>query len=243
MKKNLSIILILAFLSGSQLFAKEFVVGIDNWTPFVYFDQNEPKGLTIDIFKKLAKKLNYDIKFKYIPWTRSLQMMESGEIDAMGNLSFSKQRAEYIEYSKPPFYSLKINFYTLRDNSISINKHEDLYKYNFLVGRNYVYYPEFDNDINIKKAFIHDRISNGVIKDASEIMVDMLIKKRVKILISANAIMDHTIAKNSLENTIKKIDYAPLYDDFQYIGISKKSPFLKDIDKINRAMEELTNNN
>ncbi|HIP45873.1 MAG TPA: hypothetical protein EYG93_11240 [Sulfurospirillum arcachonense] len=38
---------------STQLFAKKFTVGVDNWTPFVYFENNEPKGLTVDMFKKI----------------------------------------------------------------------------------------------------------------------------------------------------------------------------------------------
>ena len=241
MKHLIKILFVLALFFSTQLCAKKFTVGIDNWKPFVYFENNEPKGLTVDMFKKLAKELNYDIEFKYIPWSRILKMMESGKIDAVGNLSFSEKRAKFIEYTKPPFYSLKTRFYALENSDVVIKKHEDLRKYLFLVGQDYVYYPEFDNDSNIKKDSIHDRIYNGVSTDASETMINMLIKKRVKILISANAIMDHSIKKLSLEKTVKKIEYMPLANDFQYIGISKKSPFIKDIDKINEAMKRILN--
>ena len=239
MKRLSTLLFVLTLICSTQLFAKKFTVGVDNWLPFVYFQYNKPKGLTIDIFKKLAKELNYDIEFKYIPWTRALKMMKNGEIDAMGNLSFSKKRAKFIKYTKLPFYSIKTRFYTLKNNNIVIKKHKDLRKYLLLVGKDYIYYPKFDNDTNIRKKFLHDRISNGIITDTAEIMLNMLIKKRVKILISGNAIMDHVIEKNSLENKVKKIDYMPLFDDFQYIGISKKSPFIKDIDKINEAMKKI----
>ena len=241
MKHLIRILSIFILIFSTQLLAKQFTVGIDNWTPFVYFENNKPKGLTVDMFKKLAKELNYDIVFKHIPWSRALKMMESGEIDAMGNLSFSKKRAQFIRYTEPPFYSLKTRFYVLKENNIVIKKHEDLYKYLFLVGQDYVYYPEFDNDTNIEKEFLLDRISNGVTTDASETMLNMLIKKRVKILISANAIMDHSIEKLSLEKMVKKIEYMPLADDFQYIGISKKSSFIKEIDKINEAIRKILN--
>lgn len=239
MKSLITLFLTLTVLFSTQLFAKKFTVGIDNWTPFVYFENNEPKGLTIDIFNKLAKELNYDIEFKYIPWSRALKMMENGEIDAMGNLSFSKKRAKFIKYTKLPFYTLKTRFYTLNDSGIDITKHEDLYKYLFLVGQDYVYYPEFDNDTNIKKEPMIDRISNGIITDTAEVMAKMLLKKRVNILISANAIMDHTITKFSLEKEIKKINYLPSAHDFQYIGISKKSPFIKNMGEINKAMKKI----
>ncbi len=231
----------LMLIFSTQLLAKKFTIGIDNWTPFVYFENNEPKGLTVEVFKKLAKELNYDIEFKHIPWSRALNMMKNGEIDAMGNLSFSKKRAEFIEYAKPAFYSLKTRFYTLADSDFNIKKHEDLYNYIFIVGQDYVYYDKFDNDPNIKKEFIHDRVADGTTTDASDIMINMLIKKRVKILISANAIMDHTIRKYSLENKIKKLEYTNKANDYQYIGISKKSPFIKEMNKINEAMEKIVN--
>ena len=241
MKNIIAIFFTLSLIFSTQLFAKKFTVAIDTWKPFVYIENDKPKGLTIDIFNKLAKKLNYDIEFKYIPWTRALKMMESGEVDAIGNLSFSKEREKYIAYTQLPFYELKTRFYTLINSDITIKKHEDLYQYLFLVGSEYVYYPKFDNDKNINKISVRDRVNDKLTIDASEIMVNMLMKKRVKILISANTIMEHTLSQLSLKNVIKELPYIPSAYDFQYIGISKKSPFMKDLTKINEAIEEIVN--
>jgi polar amino acid transport system substrate-binding protein len=241
MKRLLVVLSLLTFIFSTQLFAKKFVVGIDTWTPFTYFENGKAKGITVDILRKIASKLNYEIEFKQIPWSRALKMMHTGEIDAMGNLAHSKERDTFMTFIRPPYYKHKINFYKLKKDTFEINKHEDLYKYTILVGLDYVYFPKFDNDTNINKIAISNRNYKNDKKTAEEIMLKMLFNGRVKVIIGNDGRMDYLIKKLNYEKDIEKLKYVYDKDDFAYIGISKKSPFIKDIAKINEAMKKLVN--
>ena len=238
--KKLILTLLLIFLTTS-LNAKTLRVAIETWTPFVYFENDTPKGLTIDIFNNLAKELNMDVEFIKIPWTRALRMLKNGNIDAMGNLSYSQKREKYIQYIQPSFYKLKTNFYTLKGNENLISSYSDLYNYTILTAKGYLYFPKFDTDAKISKEVIHDRIEKNSQIIEEEIMLKMLLAKRVKVIISSNAIMDFIIEFGSFKNLVKKANYAPNYIDPIYVGISKQSPFIKDINKINKAMEKILN--
>lgn len=232
---------ILLLCMTTQINAKTLKVAIDNWTPFVYFENDKPKGLTIDIFNKLTKELNIDIEFIQIPWARALSMMKKGEIDAMGNLSYSKERTKYIQYIQPPFYKLKTTFYTLKGNEKLISSYEDLHNHILLTAKGYLYFPKFDTDVKIHKEEIQYRMEKNSMIIEEELMLRMLLAKKVQVIISSNAIMDYLIEKGSYNNLVKKANYDPLHSDLIHIGISKHSPFFKDINKINAAMKKILN--
>jgi len=236
--KKLALAILLIFLI-TNLNAKSLRVAIETWAPFVYFENDKPKGLTIDIFNNLAKELNVDVEFLKIPWPRALRMLENGEIDAMGNLSYSQEREKYIQYIQPSFYKLETNFYTLQGNENLISSYNDLYNHTILTAKGYLYFPKFDNDVKVNKEVILDRIEENSQIIEEEIMLKMLLAKRVKVIISSNAIMDFIIESGSFKNLVKKASYTPNHIDLIYIGISKQSSFIKDIDDINEAMEKI----
>jgi len=240
MKKLVFIFLIVLY-SSSILNAEKFTIGIDTWPPFVYFENKKPKGIAIDIFKKLGKELNYEIKFLKMPWQRSLLELKNGNIDAIGDLSYSKEREKFILYTKYPFYELQTRFYTLKGNKHIISEYSDLYKYLILAGKDILYFPKFDKDKKIKKEEIISRITKTRTIPKEEIMLKMLMHKRVSVIISSNAIMNDLIEKKGYQNNIVKTNYAPDDIDKLFIGISRKSPFIKDIDKINEAMKKILN--
>ena len=240
MKKIIIFLTLIIFISTS-LQAKKFVVGIDTWTPFTYFEDGKAKGITVDVLRKISSKLGYEIEFQKIPWSRALKMMESGEIDAMGNLAYSKHRDTFMAFVKPPYHKHKINFYKLKKDALKVNVHEDLHNHTVLVGLDYVYFSKFDDDVKIKKISIANRNYDNDKRTVEEIMLEMLVKNRVKVIIGNDGRMDYLIKKLKYEETIEKLNYVYDKDDFAYIGISKKSPFIKDINKINEAMENIFN--
>ncbi|WP_024954944.1 substrate-binding periplasmic protein [Sulfurospirillum arcachonense] len=235
MKKTFLVFSLLLFLSQTQLFAKKIVIGINPWFSFITYENGKADGRTIKIFEKIAKELHYKIEYKVAPWTRLLKMIESGEIDVMGNLSHSKERENFLTYVKPPFYKQNTYFYTLKENTHLIKKYEDLYNYTIPVGSGYVYYEKFDHDKNITKEVVSHLDTNV----PELILIKMLLKKRVKVIISSSGIMEHIMKEYNLEGLIEPSLYNPNIYDNLYLGISNKSPFVKDIDKINKAMKKI----
>ena len=238
---RLIFIILIACISYTSLLSKQFVVAIDTWKPFTYFENNTPKGITIDAYNKIAKELNYDIKFIKVPWDRALEKLKNGEIDALGNLSYTKAREKFTYYFKQPYYKQEVLFYTKRGNEKIIKRYEDLYNHTIVVGKNYAYYPKFDADKKIKKEYITKRLRGKVIS-VEEIMLKMLIKNRVAVVISSSAIMKHRINKLGIKKLINMTYFKPHANDFIYVGISRKSPFMKDIKRINRAINKIFKN-
>ena len=71
--------------------------------PPLYF-QNESKqwtGLTVDLAKALLKEADCKADFEAVSWARSLDLMRTGGIDMMMNLSKTDERKEFIHFIGP----------------------------------------------------------------------------------------------------------------------------------------------
>lgn len=58
-------------------------------------------GLSVELLQRLAKEVNCTIEFVNIPWLRSIQQLESGEIDVLSHLSISPQREQHFSFIGP----------------------------------------------------------------------------------------------------------------------------------------------
>lgn len=75
----------------AQHFPPRFIKAADNsWT-----------GYNIELFQALAKELGCSSQFLETPWGRSMQLLASGELDAMSNVSYNAQRAQFAYFIGP----------------------------------------------------------------------------------------------------------------------------------------------
>jgi polar amino acid transport system substrate-binding protein len=55
-------------------------------------------GVTIDLFREAARRLNVTLAFDRVPWKRGLFMIETGEADGIFHASYKPERAEFGVY-------------------------------------------------------------------------------------------------------------------------------------------------
>ncbi|MCM8531837.1 MAG: transporter substrate-binding domain-containing protein, partial [Lentisphaeraceae bacterium] len=78
------------------------VANEDDWPPFDYSLNGEPKGLVISYMDLVAERLN--VKFEYVngfKWNDLLAKAKAKEIDVLPCLWYVKEREEFFHYSKP----------------------------------------------------------------------------------------------------------------------------------------------
>lgn len=79
-------------------------VGHDpNWAPFEFLDKNgESCGINIHYIKYVATTLDLEIEFiKTNTWQESLNKIRNKELDLLTGISETKDRLEYISFTKP----------------------------------------------------------------------------------------------------------------------------------------------
>jgi ABC-type amino acid transport substrate-binding protein len=82
--------------------AESVRVGISPFEPFVFVDA-EPRGFSIDLWKRVAEKLRLDYSFvAHDGVTEKLARLESGAIDvAIGGITLTRAREEVIDFLHP----------------------------------------------------------------------------------------------------------------------------------------------
>lgn len=110
-------------------------------------------GIDIEILNKMSERLGLTLKFIKCPFARCLEHMKEGKADLMSSLLKRSDREAYIRYLEPHYYNDRKVFYVLKGKSHILRRYEDLYNIKVGVKRKVKYFPRFDEDMKINKAY------------------------------------------------------------------------------------------
>jgi two-component system cell cycle sensor histidine kinase/response regulator CckA len=101
--KNRLLVLALGCLSLVPLRAAPLRVGLDvNGAPMTFVDsKGVPRGFSVDIMNHLAAEMGIEITYFPKPWADMLADFRAGKTDAIANITYTDQRAQYVEFSVP----------------------------------------------------------------------------------------------------------------------------------------------
>jgi len=78
------------------------VAGDHNYPPFEYLDdKGRPAGFTVDLTRAIARRMDMDVRIRLGPWTKVLEGIERGDIDAIQGIFYSPQRDRTLDFSPP----------------------------------------------------------------------------------------------------------------------------------------------
>jgi ABC-type amino acid transport substrate-binding protein len=122
--RGMTVVGIAAMLFANAHAEDLIVLGDDAYAPVVYLKDGKPAGLLPAILKAAAKYTgdNYDIRLS--PWRRAYEFALRGDGGLVG-VSWTTEREKLLDFSKP-FYDDNIQIVTLKTNTFSYSKLEDL---------------------------------------------------------------------------------------------------------------------
>ena len=107
-------------------------VGVYNNKPLSFVDETgTPQGIYIDVLRDVARAKNWDIEFIRCEWSGCLAKLEAGDIDILGPVAYSDERAQKYDFTNdpllvnwgqiyvPPGSSVE-SFLDLRDKKIAV---------------------------------------------------------------------------------------------------------------------------
>jgi len=223
--------LILIFSPLPALIAKkkEFKVVIDSWPPFRMIEKEPYSGIDFDVWRELAKRLNLKLIFYKYPWARCLISMKEGTVDGMIGLAKRPEREKYMYYTDTPYYTCTTVFYVLKGKSNSIQKYEDLYKYNIGLVKDSAYFNRFDNDLKIRKY--------PVVKELQ--LLQMLANDRLGAFIGTDCQADYQIIQEDYKDIFEKATYKPGNDVSLYMAISQQSIYATELPLFNETIKKI----
>ena len=108
----------------------------ENWPPFEFDENGKPRGLVLDLVKKIEDRLDYQFKIVQVPdWSNVEDNLEHGKVDVIPGLTRTPSRQNRFLFSRS-YLSLPIVL-VIRDDSHFVGDLRELKKQRVGVVRNY----------------------------------------------------------------------------------------------------------
>ena len=95
---------------------------LENTPPFAYIEDDEPKGLVVDILREFSLRTSYPIDIQGYPFPRILEKLRFGELDIGADMFLLESRTEFILYpDQHPLIAMPYSLFKLKDNPFEYN--------------------------------------------------------------------------------------------------------------------------
>lgn len=104
--KKIILLILVALFTSITVQAKELIVGVNQFEPFIMTSKNNIDGFSIDFWNAVSKEANIrEFKFKVYPnVSEKLKALQSGEIDvAIGGITATSEREKLFDFTSPTF--------------------------------------------------------------------------------------------------------------------------------------------
>ena len=223
------------FLLPQAIAEQTVVMTGDQWPPYTFGRDGEDAtgGIAVDILDEIFKRIDgYNFSFPLISWKRALREVKNGSKDGIAILQKTPEREKYMLYTDRVFTTYNFVWY-LKDRfpeGFSWSTQADLKPYRIGLIRGYTYGPELDS-----------AIEEGQLKVTAVPSIDqlfnMLSRNRID-LVLADESAGYVLAQREESEQIIPAD-KPTSEDIQYLAISRQSPAVALVPKINSILIEL----
>ena len=102
-----------AVMGGDAAAAQTLRFCFNEWRPYSYVENGEPRGISLEIARQAAARAGFDATFEQLPWNRCLDAVESGkDMDAVIDAA---ARPELVQ--GPTATNIYTNTFWVRDDS------------------------------------------------------------------------------------------------------------------------------
>lgn len=70
----------------------------DDWAPYIYWHEGQPKGIDYEVANEVLKRLGIDVDWQLLPWKRCLAMVEQGAADGVLDIFQVDSRKPFMVY-------------------------------------------------------------------------------------------------------------------------------------------------
>ena len=111
--------------TSTQLKSRLKTVVVADYYPYTFVNnEGVPDGFSVDLANAVAKVMGMDLEIKVDTWERAIRRLETGEIDFLPMMAYSKERDNVFDFSAPHTIAFDA-FFTRKDNK-RINSIEEL---------------------------------------------------------------------------------------------------------------------
>jgi ABC-type amino acid transport substrate-binding protein len=193
--------------------ADEVVIATLEWRPYISNSKKSP-GSSREIIEKAFKAVGHEVRFEFLPWIRAMKYAESGKVDAIAPIYYSKKREEAFYFSSS-FQESPLVLFKSEKSKIKYEKQIDLEAYTLGLVRGYKNTEYIDSNDKISKSFVLKDLFN----------IKKLAQNHVDLIVIDEFVGKLLIAENSKTINSKLVVVRPNLDSKKlHLGFSKKSP-------------------
>lgn len=237
-----NVIIILAFFAlsmpGAPCLGDEIVIlGNHYKPPKVYLENNDPKGILVDIMRHVEKRTGHSFNIQLYPWKRAYREALKGEGGIFGLSMTTERRLRIFDYSDIMYYD-DIMLVVLKGNEFPFNSIEDLKGKRVGARRGAIYGDEFKRGKNELFAVDEDGYTAHRLKKLLRGHIDVA-------LIGPGKTGFNRVMRDNFEYLGKKDAFVvlpkPFIRDPQYLGFAKSmnmKGFLQEFNQVLKKMFE-----
>lgn len=209
-----------------------------SYPPFGYLDENDKYvGPGADLTREALNKMDMEYEIVVYPWSRIIELIESGEVDMVLDMYYSDERAEYIHFSKSKYGIYRSVLFCHKNFEFKTNFDgtlESLKDLKIGIVRDYHYGDEFNKAID-------DKIIDVYPSNSSEENMKSLMNGRVDVALEEISVGKHILIEFNSSDQFKALE-PPLLTMYTYVAFSKANNLSDIRDQFDLVMDELRKN-
>ena len=200
------------------------------YPPFEFKENNQFKGVDIELAKLLAEKLNMEYEIFDVDFDILLPSLINNKYDfALSAITITEKRQEKVNFSIP-YYTTDQAIIAYKTSEIKIIKEKDLSPYKIGVQKGTTGKLHIENNLIIKNKM---KKENLISYSSNVNAIDDMIAGKIDLVI-----IDDSVAKGYSKLKPIKTIYTIKTDEEYGVALPKNSPYTI---KINKALKEIIN--
>jgi len=123
----------------------------DDWAPYIYQENGQPKGIDYEVSREVFKRLSIEVDWQFLPWKRCLAMVEQGQVDGVLDIFQIDTRKSYMIYPDEPLSNVEFVVFRKRAQRPLITHLHDLAGLTVGISPGYAYGPHFNESPLFKR--------------------------------------------------------------------------------------------
>ena len=224
--------LIYLFLSFTFIFTSKgqgqttVTLATTKWCPYTCVNQDKNSNIIGRYVEKILLKHNIILNVETYPWSRAIKLAEQGQVD--GLLTATHSEAPSLNFTTTPISYFQVCFYA--NKSVAWQYSQPIELQNYILG----VIQDYGYDENIDQYIAENSASEQIIAmkgdDGSSRLLNMLIKKRVDIIVEDKLVLQWQAAKNNID-----------LSEVSNVGCSTAHPFYLALNKSKASHQQIIN--
>lgn len=176
---------------------------------------NAGYGIGIDLAKAIFEPMGYTVRYVVMPWSRALELVRQGKVDAVVGASVSDEPT--LIFPNSAIYPISDDFYVLKDASFTFKDISSLKGHRLGVIKDYGYNEIISNYIK-SVHHVSGAVQETTGEDALRQNIEKLLAARIDVLVESRPVMDYTLKKMGMQDKIRWVGSIP--NNNVYLGFS-----------------------